>query len=88
MTLEQLRKRIDRLDRKLLRLLNERAAVALQIGHWKHRQKQPIFDGKREESVLRRMTRSSGGPLSVSGVRSIFREILRTNRHLQNRSKD
>lgn len=83
MTLTQLRKRIDRVDRKILRLLNERALVARQIGDLKRRQGLPIFNGKREAAVLRRMTESSGGLLSPAAVRSIFREILRHNRRLQ-----
>jgi chorismate mutase / prephenate dehydratase len=82
-TLEQLRKKIDRIDRQLLQLLNRRASLALQIGRWKRRKDRPIFDGNRENAVLRRTIRSNGGPLSAPAVRAIFREILRTSRRLQ-----
>ena len=83
MTLEQLRKRIDRVDRKILQLLNERAVVARRIGEIKRRQGLPIFDGKRETAVLRRVTRSNGGPLSAAAISSIFQKILQHNRRLQ-----
>ena len=83
MTLEQLRKRIDRVDRKILVLLNERASVARRVGGLKRRQDLPIFDGKRESSILRRIARSNGGPLSSAAVREIFQAILRHNRRLQ-----
>lgn len=81
--LEQLRKRIDRVDRKILQLLNERASVALRIGALKKKQGLPIFDAKREVAVLRRMIRANGGPLSETAVRGIFRQILLENRRLQ-----
>lgn len=85
MTLEQLRKRIDRIDRKLLTLLNERASVARRIGDLKRRQGLPIFDGKRESAILRRIGRPNGGPLSAAAAREIFRLILRHNRRLQSK---
>lgn len=85
MTLTHLRKRIDQVDRRILQLLNERAEVARQIGEVKRRRGLPIFDGKREMDVLRRLTRTNGGPLSVSAVRAIFQVILRHNRRLQSR---
>lgn len=87
MTLGQLRKRIDRVDRKILRLLNERADAARRIGDLKRRKGLPIFDGKRETAVLRRMTRSNSGTLPASAVRAIFQVILRHNRRLQSREK-
>lgn len=83
MTLDALRRRIDRIDEKLLRLLKERAETALRIGRIKRRQRLPVYDGRREQEVLRRLTRKNGGPLSASSVKAIFREILRRNRGLQ-----
>ena len=81
--LEQLRKRIDRVDRKILQLLNERASVALRIGALKKKQGLPIFDAKREVAVLRRMIRANRGPLPKAAISSIFQKILRHNRRLQ-----
>ena len=87
MTLDRLRKRIDRIDRAILRLLHERARIARQIGELKLRKGLPIFDGKRETLILRRMTRSKKGSLSPTAVRAIFQLILRYNRRLQNKTK-
>ncbi|MBI3312370.1 MAG: chorismate mutase [Candidatus Omnitrophica bacterium] len=83
MKLNHLRREIDRIDIRLLALLNRRAAVARKIGEVKRRQGLAIFDGKRESAVLSRMIRSNGGPLSPSAVRAIFQVILRHNRRLQ-----
>jgi chorismate mutase-like protein len=83
--LDQLRRRIDRIDEKLLGLLKERAQTALRIGRIKKSQGLPVYDGRREQAVLRRLTRKNGGPLPASSVKAIFREILRRNRGLQGR---
>ena len=85
MTLDPLRRQIDRIDLQLLRLLNRRASAALRIGRIKKKQGLPVYDGKREQAVLGRMVRSNAGPLPASSVKSIFREILRRNRGLQGR---
>ena len=70
------RRRIDRLDERLLRLLNQRAHLALDIGRIKKRRKWPVFDASREASVLRRVTRANHGPLSARAVHQIFQAIL------------
>ena len=83
MTLDQLRRRIDRIDERLLGLLNQRAEAVLQIGRIKKKQRLPVYDGRREQQVLLRLSRRNGGPLPVGSVKAIFKEILRRNRGLQ-----
>ncbi len=85
MTLDQLRRQIDRIDLQLLRLLNHRAASALQIGRIKKKHRLPVYDGRREQQVLQRLTRENPGPLPASSVKAIFREILRRIRGLHGR---
>ncbi len=74
--LAAVRTRIDRLDEQLLRALNQRARLALQIGRIKKRRKWPVYDVTREASVLRHVTRANGGPLSARAVEHIFQAIL------------
>ena len=83
MTLDRLRSRIDKIDLQLLRLLNRRAAAALEIGRVKKKQGLPVYDSRREKEVLRRLVRQNGGPLPAASVKGIFGEILRRNRGLQ-----
>ena len=87
LTLERLRRSIDRIDLQLLRLLNRRAATALRIGRLKKQQGLPVFDGKREASVLQRLVRSNPGPLPADAVQRIFRQVLKLNRRLQAQPK-
>ncbi|OGX28384.1 MAG: hypothetical protein A3B78_00830 [Omnitrophica WOR_2 bacterium RIFCSPHIGHO2_02_FULL_67_20] len=74
--LAAVRRRIDRLDEQLLRLLNARARLALEIGRIKRRKKWPVFDPRREMFVLRHVASANGGPLSARAVRKIFQTIL------------
>ena len=74
--LSAVRRRIDRLDLQLLRLLDQRAMLALAIGRIKQRRRWPVFDSRREALVLRRVGRANRGPLSASAVQRIFQAIL------------
>ena len=75
-TLSSVRQRIDRIDRQLLRLLNRRVQLALEIGRIKKRRKWPVFDAARETFVLRHIETSNRGPLSSRAVRHVFQAIL------------
>ena len=74
--LSAVRRRIDRLDEELLRVLNERAKLALLIGRIKKRRKWPVFDDAREAFVLRHVDSANRGPLSARAVQHIFQAIL------------
>jgi len=84
--LPSLRKRIDRIDRSLVRLLNQRALLARQVGALKRRRGLPVFDGKREQAVLRHVIRASRGSLPAASLRAVFRTILRQSRKLEQQS--
>ncbi|MBI4597580.1 MAG: chorismate mutase [Candidatus Omnitrophica bacterium] len=84
--LPSLRRRIDRLDEQLLRLLNQRAALALAIGRIKHRRKWPVFDAAREASVLKHVVHANRGPLSPRAVEHAFQAILCECRRRERRS--
>lgn len=85
--LASVRRRIDRLDERLLRTINERARLALTIGRLKRRRKWPVFDPKRERFVLRHVTSANRGPLSSAAARHIFQAILCECRRRERASK-
>ena len=74
--LATVRRRIDHLDEQLLRLVNQRATLALEIGRMKRRRRWPTFDAMREAFVLRRVSGANRGPLSARAVHHIFQAIL------------
>src|ERR1700752_5064657 len=52
MDIEDWRKKIDELDRKLVALLSERARAAVEIGKLKRNTSMPIYDPDRERTVF------------------------------------
>jgi chorismate mutase/prephenate dehydratase len=76
MNLPEHRKAIDRLDRQIVRLLNERTKHVLEIGSYKRKHGEAIYAPHRERVVLQRITRMNRGPLKNDAVRAIYREIM------------
>ncbi len=77
MSLDKLRKQIDHLDEKLIKLLNERIGVALEIGKTKKEQGGEIYVPSREKAVFDRVAAlNESGPLPAEAVRAIYREIM------------
>lgn len=74
--LDSLRQKIDALDTELLRLLNQRASLAKEIGVIKNRASLPIYSPDREMKLLRSLVERSEGPLRPEAIRAIYREIM------------
>jgi chorismate mutase len=74
--LAAVRSKIDRLDERLLKLIAQRARLALQIGRIKRRKKWPVYDARREAFVLAHVASINHGPLSSYSIRKIFQTIL------------
>lgn len=83
-TLPQLRERIDALDVRILALLNERAAVSLEVGRTKRSDANaPVYRPEREEQVLTQLCELNAGPMTSDHVRGLWREIMSVSRSLQ-----
>jgi chorismate mutase/prephenate dehydratase len=82
-TLRQLRSQIDKLDLQILKLINERAQCAAEIGRLKSDAGAEIFSPAREEEVLQNVLAANKGPLDNNTVRAIFRELMSGSRALQ-----
>ena len=80
-TLKPLRDRIDAIDAELLKLLNERAHAAHQIGTLKN--DGIIYRPEREAQVLRRLQGLNTGPLSDETVRLLFTEVISACRAIE-----
>ena len=81
--LTTLRRRIDRIDDRLLALLNERAAVAVEVAASKAASGRRVYAPEREKSVLRRLLAANHGPLRAADVRAIFAEIISASRGME-----
>jgi chorismate mutase / prephenate dehydratase len=83
MGLDEWRARIDEIDRQLLRLLNQRAELSLQIGRAKRETGEPVHVPEREQGILDELDRLNPGPLPGGAIRAIWSEILSASRSLQ-----
>jgi chorismate mutase/prephenate dehydratase len=81
--LEALRKEIARMDREIVLLLDERAAVSVEIGKLKQDGEREVYDPAREALLLRRLAKIRRAVLTEAALRNIFREILSVSRSLQ-----
>ena len=85
MTISEHRKAIDRLDARIVGLLNERIQHVLEIGKIKTRAGQEVYAPHRELAVLERVCRLNQGPMTEEAVRSIYREVMSSALALQKR---
>ena len=88
MTIEDWRKEINTLDCELLRLLNQRAQVALKVGESKTASGVHLCDHTREREVIERMCEANQGPLDDRAIVELFRAIIHESRRIQSRATD
>jgi chorismate mutase len=81
--LQRLRGAIDRIDEVLVRLLNQRARYAVEIGETKGVLGLPIYSPEREKEVLTNVERWSEGPLEPLSVRRLFERIIDESRKVE-----
>ena len=82
-TLPELRTQIDALDLELLALLNQRAALAHEVGEIKQVEGSPVFRPEREAQVVSALQSRNPGPLKDSSLAVIWREIMSACRALE-----
>jgi len=80
---DKLREKIDSLDQEILKLLNERGDVALEIRKLKMENSVGVYDPGREKLIKNKLKEVNAGPFSDDSVLNIFREIISASRLLQ-----
>ena len=85
MSLQDLRQQIDSIDEQIVRLLNDRADVSLQVGKQKAEDKSArYFAPERERDMIGRLlVLHAGGPLPKDALLAIYREIISASIALQ-----
>jgi chorismate mutase len=81
--MQHLRRQVDRVDLKILQLLQQRTKLSTRIGDTKRRHRAVIYVPERERELFARVTRLSRGKLPVPAAISIYREILSSSRAAQ-----
>lgn len=81
--LHSIRTEIDAIDKKLLNLLNERAALSLEVGKIKAQERDIVFKPLRERDLMDKLIHMNPGPLPENHLLAIWREIISSSRTLQ-----
>jgi chorismate mutase len=77
------RKQIDELDRRMVEMLNQRAAAAKEIGKLKRNTNLPIYEPDRERIIFENVRAVNQGPLPDHELQHIFERIIDVMRKLQ-----
>jgi chorismate mutase/prephenate dehydratase len=86
--LRRLRRRIDALDRRIVRLLHERAELAREVGKVKVATgRRAIRDPQREREILLRVSMANDGPTPQADLLAIFKRLFAVARSLERRDR-
>ena len=85
-TLDDLRRDIDRVDEVLVRLLNERARCACEVGKLKKELGIEVYQPERERQVIEHVRGIAvEGPLGPDAIARLFERIIDEARSLERR---
>ncbi len=87
MDLQEMRQQIDRIDREIVRLLNERYTVVKEVGKWKMERGLPVYVPEREKALLDKLVSLNDGPMPNATLHAVYREIISGARSLECRQK-
>jgi len=85
--LKTLRSKIDKIDSGILKYLNERAQLSIDIGKIKSESAKPKFSPVREADVYQKIINANKGPMLEKAVKAIYMEIMSGSLALQTRLK-
>jgi chorismate mutase/prephenate dehydratase len=81
--LDDLRRRIDAVDRAILERLNERARLVGAVGRIKQARGAAVYAAGRERDIVDALRRENPGPFPEAGIAPVFREIISATRSLE-----
>ncbi|MDZ4170104.1 MAG: chorismate mutase [Coriobacteriia bacterium] len=79
----EIRARIDDIDCQIVKLLNERATMALEIRKLKPQVHWGLYDPKREEEIFTHLASCNDGPLFADNLREIYSTILHVMKEMR-----
>ena len=84
MRLEDLRRQIDEVDSKIVKLIAERVKIAEEVGRKKRKQGEQIEDKAREKGVLENVKSiAQEEKVSQEDIESIYRQIVAASKRIQ-----
>ena len=84
MNIEELRKNIDKIDARIVKLIAERQAISLEIGKGKKKASRLIEDREREMRVLEHVRAIARDvKISPADVETIYKQIITASKKIQ-----
>jgi chorismate mutase/prephenate dehydratase len=84
MNLDELRKKIDEIDARIVELISERQSISKEIGQGKNRTRRVIEDRERELRVLKNVRGlARDNKMSPADIDSIYRQIISASKKIQ-----
>lgn len=83
MKLKSLRKKIDNVDKNIIKFLNQRASMVKDIGAVKTKTGSGIYMPDREAQIYKNILRENKGPLSDKALAAIYREVMSSSLALE-----
>jgi chorismate mutase/prephenate dehydratase len=77
------RAKIDAVDDRILKLLNERAKCVQEIGSLKESGGSSVYVASRELEIFERLEKDHEGPFPTNAIRNVFREIISASRSVE-----
>lgn len=87
MKIEDWRSEIDSIDKEILKLVNKRAYMAMEIGALKMQSGLPVFDREREQYIIENLCNENTGPIPCDAVIRIFRQIIHETRTIESNAQ-
>ena len=84
--LSEMRKDIDRVDEGLKALFEERIGLSLEIADFKKEHDLPIYDKKREEEMLDKLSKDYEDPFMKESIRELFNCLIKISKRLQEKT--
>ncbi len=78
--LQELRKKIDRIDTQMVSLFEERMDVCRQVAEFKIQSATKVLDRKREQEKLAAVKALAHNDFNRHGVRELFQQIMEIGR--------
>lgn len=86
--LSEIRVDIDRVDREMVALFEERMALTKQVAEFKIANNKPVLDAAREAQKLDAVASFAKDPANAQGARELFKAIMAISRAQQQKLID
>ena len=83
--LDELREKISEIDLKIVRLISQRAKIAIDIAKQKEKHDSSLFRPSREQEVFLFIDQNNPGPLENVYLHNIYREIMSSTLSIEGR---